>query len=147
MSTIKPSKIPGRTSAALILLALIAACGPTGYTSDAYSDRPMGNDEYAITVTGNSQTTRERVADIALLRAAYLATEQKRSHFTILNKSSQQLSGESVVMAPVLSVPVPTPYSFPHAVLLIRLLPNDQPLPPNAVDAARVIAQVGARLR
>lgn len=140
-----------RTGTALFLLALIAGCGPTGYTrandsAYGYDDRPMGNDEYAITVTGNSQTSQERVAGIALLRAAHLAMEQQRTHFAILSGSSQQFARQSVVITPI-GVPLITPYNVPHAILLIRLLPNDGPHPPGSVDAATVIAGVGPRLK
>ncbi|MGD9879236.1 MAG: hypothetical protein AB7O82_07140 [Reyranella sp.] len=106
----------------------------------------MGNDEYAITVTGNPQTSQERVADIAFLRAAHLAMEQRRTHFAILNRSSQKFARQSAVITPV-GVPLITPYNVSHAILLIRLLPNDQPYPPDSVDAAKVIAEVGPRLK
>ncbi len=143
-----------------IILALIGCSGPTGYVESAsflggqygYTDKNIGDDEYAITVTGNPQTSMERIADVALLRAAHLADEQKRARFVILNKSSQQLQGYQIITIPigppVFFLPVSeTPKQEPHAVLIIRLLPNDQPLQADAIDAARVIAELGPRLQ
>jgi hypothetical protein len=154
-----------RQAGALATLALVlplAACaGPTGYTKASafwavrygYSDSNIGDDEYSVTVTGNPDTSKERVLDIALLRAAHIAEEQKRSHFVILSKSTQELSRYWPITIPVasggaiVSLPVgETHRKEPHVVLLIRLLPNDRPPPADALKAADVIAEIAPRL-
>jgi hypothetical protein len=153
----------GRYTAALMLLAVVGCTpmygGPTGYTKAdpswggpyGYSDKNIGSDEFAIIVTGNPKTSKERVADIALLRAARLADEQKRTHFVILNRSTQQLEGYATVNlfvgAPLIFLPVgETPKQEPHAVLVVRLLPNDQPRSDDALKTADVIAELSPRV-
>jgi hypothetical protein len=140
----------------VLLLLMAAGCGPTGYTKAGffagaygYSDKSVGADEYAVTVTGNESTSRERVANIALLRAAHLAADQGRTHFVIITKSTQQLERYGVVSLPIPGAFIPvgeTQMHEPHAVLIIRLLPNDQAPPAGAIKAADVIAELGPRL-
>jgi hypothetical protein len=171
MGTISPSRYRIRQllqSPAVTLVSLafvLVGCapiygGPTGYTKSdpvwgtkyGYTDKLIGKDEHSVVVTGNPNTSRERVADIALLRAARLTIEHERTHFLILNQVSKELSAYEMISAPLGGLLVWFPISEretkePRAVLLIRLLPTDVKLPANALGAAAVIDEVGARLK
>ena len=97
----------------IVSLTLVACApiypGPIGYTKAdpvwgtkyGYTDKPIGKDEYSVVVTGNPKTSKERVVDIALLRAANIAKEQKRTHFVILNQISEELRTHEMVSAPL----------------------------------------------
>lgn len=147
-----------------LLLFVVTACaagygGSTGYTKAnpiwgikyGYSDKAIGEGEYSVVVTGNLHTTREQVADIALLRAAHLAREHDRTHFTILTQATHELTSHELVTAPVAGLAVWLPVDEldtkePHAVLLIRLAPRGSAPPEDALNAAVVIQEVGARV-
>ena len=140
----------------------VAACaGPTGYTETdpvwgqpyGYTDKQIGEDEYSIVVSGNPKTSRERAADIALLRAAHLTEEHGKTHFLILNQVSHELVAHELGAIPVavggalVWLPVAERETKePHALLIIRLLATGAPQPENAHSATAVIEEVGARL-
>jgi hypothetical protein len=148
----------------IVSLTLVACApiypGPIGYTKAdpvwgtkyGYTDKPIGKDEYSVVVTGNPKTSKERVVDIALLRAANIAKEQKRTHFVILNQISEELRTHEMVSAPLGGLLVWVPIAEretkePFAVILVRLLPNDTSQLKNAFDATAVIEEVGTRVK
>jgi len=156
---------PPSHGALLALAIAIGGCsadygGPIGYEkagspdwgpSFGYSDKKIGEDEYSVVVTGNPQTSRKRVADIALLRAARLAQEHHSDSFIIRNQATESLLEHQIVSAPIggLLVWLPvgeTPTQEPRAILIIHLLPPGAPAPANALNAAQVIAEVTPRL-
>lgn len=146
---------------AAALLALAACGGPTGYSRAdpiwtspyGYSDKQMGDHEYSVVVTGNAETSRARVADIALLRAAHITEEQERTHFVILKQRSEDLVAQRPVTIPIFLGGVPiwfpageTKTKEPHVVLVIRLLAKDEAATQDALDAAAVIEEIEPRL-
>lgn len=153
-----------RITARATVLSALAACGPvhgepTGYTKSnpawttkyGYSDKNIGDAEYAVVVTGNPLTSKERVADIALLRAAYITQELEKTHFVVLNQNTEDLATQEMISAPLGGLLVWFPVGEretkePHAVLLIKVLPKEEVLTRNALEAAAVIEEVGERL-
>jgi len=127
------------------------AGGPTSGRPFGDSDKKIADDEYSIVVTGNAKTDRQRVLDIALLRAGHITQEQRRDYFIIINQLAEEQPGYESVSAPIggLLVWLPVgenPTRTPRAVLLIRLLPTDTAPDANALKASDVIAEVGKRL-
>jgi len=155
------------------LVAGLAACaapsaGPTGYSmadadrgaSYGYRDKEIGDGEFSIVATGNRLTGKERVAEIALLRAARIAEERGRTHFLILNQKSERLQNtqtqNAVIFLPAFAgfpgtlAPIPVGERTtmePMTVLLIRLLPLRGEYPRDAVNAAQVIEHLASKLR
>jgi hypothetical protein len=139
----------------MLLLTVLACAGPTGYTKRndwnsqyGYSDKPIGNDEFSVVVTGNPITSKERVAQIALLRAAHLTQEEGRTHFCILKQKVEILNAEKLIAFPVvvtgIIVPVPVKTKAneePTAILLIRILPVQAFYAPEALSASEIIGR------
>ena len=139
---------------ALFLLAALAACaGPTGYTkidawspSYGYKDKVIGDGEFSVIATGNSSTSAQRTAEIALLRAAHLTREQGKSHFLIVKQKTQFLTAVNAQSVPIIvtGVPIFVPLEprverEPTAVLIIHFV---QAYADGALDAGAVIAQL-----
>jgi hypothetical protein len=163
--------VRGRTLAIGVLAAGLAGCaapgaGPTGYVkadadrgaSYGYRDKSVGDDEYAVVATGNRLTDKERVAEIALLRAARIAQERGRSHFQILTQKAERLRNTQTqqvlifLPGPAGFVPAPIPVGErttmePMTVLLIRLLPETGTFPIDSVSAAQVIEHLARKLQ
>jgi len=137
----------------LLTLSILACGGPTGYTKrDAwnphygYSDKRIDNDEFSIVVRGNPLTSKERIAQIALLRAAHVTQEEGRTHFYILKQKTEVLDTEKLISIQVflggifVPVPVKTKASEePTAILLIRILPIQSSYPSGALSASEII--------
>lgn len=156
-----------------ILAAGLLACaapgaGPTGYVkadadrgaSYGYRDKEMGDDEFSIVATGNRLTAKERVAEIALLRAARIAEERGRAHFLILNQKSERLRNTQtqnvVLFFPAFAGFPPTVGAIPvgerttmepMTVLLIRLLPLKEEHPKEAISAAQIIQHLASKFQ
>jgi len=149
-----------------LLLALpLAGCTPqygkpTAYVESnpgwgspyGYKVKELDKNEFSVFVTGNPKTSRERVAEIALLRAAELTREQKKTHFLIIKQVSEMSSTHQPVYLPLggLLVWVPTsetPSSEPVALILIRILPPAGPYPPEAIEAQSVIERLADKLK
>jgi len=118
-----------------------------------YLDKYMGNDEYSVVAAGNRFTPRERVAEIALLRAARITQERGRTHFVVLNRKAGTFQMHQAQMVPIFLGGVLTPVPVgersraePTAILLIRLLPGRSSFQPGALDAADVVARLKGRL-
>jgi len=141
-------------------LSLVACAAPTGYEraslwNDGYgwSDKALGDGEHSITVRGNSLTSTERAADLALLRAAHLALEHDCARFVLVDQEAllrkqDQFDNAAVVRGGgTLVVPVQRRTTKePVALLLIRLLPDDAPSTPGEVDAHALVAELEAAL-
>ncbi len=144
--------------AVLMLLAAAGCSSPTGYTESGptwsspygYSDKRIGPDEYSVVVIGNPATSRERAAEIALLRASDLTLERGRTHFTVLHRLSEKRDAEVLITlpaAPYAVVPVASSATKePTAILVFRLLPAGEESPREAVDAARIVQRLGESL-
>jgi hypothetical protein len=124
------------------------ALGPAG-TGYGYRDTDLGSDEYSIFVAGNPITTKERAAEIALLRAARLARERGRTHFLILRRTSGDQEVFHAEIVPIFIggmmtwIPVGEHGATePMSVLLVRLLPLQRAYPRDAIDAAEAIARL-----
>ena len=142
-------------------LALLSACATaTGYQridsvwnpTYGYRDRRIAVDDYSVAAIGNAQTTPQRAAELALLRAARLAREQGRSRLVVLKQKVEALQATETVslLLPFggLLVPVQVTtrtHSEPAAVLIVRLLAEDAAAPPDALDAGSVIEALGPR--
>jgi hypothetical protein len=150
--------VPTLIAAALVLS--LTACetsyakretyGPYGYT-----DKKIGDDEFSVVANGNKFTSQQRVADMALLRAAHLTLEQGRTHFVIMKQETQSVSVRRTMTVPFPigagGMPVWLPVgehdeAEPRTYLLIRLVPKDTAPPADAIDAAAVVADLGKEL-
>lgn len=165
---ILPGSVFPKNSAAVVkalaALIIIIAClspagctGPTTYTKAdpyrgsgyGYRDKRIGGDEFSIVASGNKATTRRRVAEIALLRAARLTKEEGRTHFLITKFKTEAVESAKTTSFPLMigGIPVPVPIhersdTEPMAILLIRLLPLTLPYPEGALDADKVIGDL-----
>jgi hypothetical protein len=135
------------------------AARPTGYVDASgtfsgpygYSTTSMGRDEYSILVRANSVTPDERVAQIALLRAAHLTVEKGGNRFNIIHSESlgyQYQSINSVAIGGVL-IPVSTsPSENKLAALVIHVaMPGTTSVVPDTIDAQQVVADLSAKLQ
>lgn len=152
-----------RPAALAILMSALAGCAtPTGYTKAdpvwspryGYRDKRIDGSEFSIVVNGNPHTSRERAAQIALLRAAYLTREEGARYFAILKdrklsmKSSQLIAVPFVAGGAVGLVPVVEQTTRePTALLLIRVLPSGAPPAAEAIDAEELIQRLGQQFR
>jgi len=147
----------------LIILGLVGCARPTGYTkasslltgttSYGYSDKRINGDEFSIVANGNPLTSKARVAEIALLRAARLTQEEGRTHFVIIKQKTETTEKTVLISIPLLVggalVPVPVGEKTtkePMAILLIRLLPLQPAYSPDALNAAEVIEHLAKHL-
>lgn len=145
----------------LIILGLLGCAQPTGYTKAnppwtagyGYSDKRINGDEFSIVVTGNPLTSKPRVAEIALLRAAHLTKEEGLTHFVIIKRKAETLERAELISIPLWFggplVPVPIGEKTtkePMAILLIRLLPLQPAYPPDALNAAEIIEHLAKHL-
>jgi hypothetical protein len=153
----------GALVAGAALLAALSGCGaqPTGYERRpsglgvyGYSDQRVGDDEYTVVAHGDHLTSRERVARIALLRAAHLTIAEGRSRFAVLTQKSElvnlRYSQSILIFAAGNFLPIPVHEAQtqePDAVLLIRLLPTGATHGAGAIDAAEVVKSLEPEFR
>lgn len=147
------------TGRILLLLALLAAAcgGATPYRQAGalwgeygYSDVALGGEEYGVTVRATGATPDARVADMLVLRAAEIAREHGRTHFTVLHREAgvRNDPGTRVLSVPVggLFVPVLVQEVVRREKsghLVIRLCASDEA---GAVDAVATAREARARL-
>ena len=92
--------------AVALALALAACTTPTVYApmarpgTSGYAETRIQSDRYRITFRGGSDASRNRVSDLALLRAAQIATEQGYDWFRI----AQRYGEVSPPKGPILSI-------------------------------------------
>ena len=87
-----------RTAAApFAALALLAACAtetpyqplnPHGYSAGGYSEQRLEENRYRVMFTGNSFTSRQRVENYLLYRAAELTLQAGYDGFTMVNRGT-----------------------------------------------------------
>lgn len=147
---------------ALIAAIVLAGCAqPAGYRVQedvrgirlsGYTDQKVGENEHSVVAIGYAGavfakgTTEERIAQLALLRAARLTLEQGRQRFVIIHGTStrQRIGTAHKVAIPGAAVPIVVrsdsdARTRPTAVLIIRLI-NDDEAPPDAFDAKAIEA-------
>jgi len=77
-----------------MVLVLLALCGcasdhalpPPQVSTADFSVTPLPNNVFLIAYKGPEQTPRQRVLDLALLKASQAALEQKLDHFVIVDQ-------------------------------------------------------------
>lgn len=118
-----------------------------------YNDKRIDEDEFSVVVRGNPVTSKERVAEIALLRAAYITQEQGKTYFLIEKEKTELMGAEELVSLPLPlgGLPVWVPVGSkatkePTAILLIRILATQAQYPSDALDAAEVIKLLSKQL-
>ena len=140
------------------ILAMASACSPsqtsapTGYeTADpkwgkrfGYRERQLSANEFGVIVKGNQNTPAQQVADIALLRAAYISRENGARFFVVRDAEVSVLSSDETVSAPVFGAfswfPVGRrPTEEPQAVLLFEIVRGKGGKRRNYVSADTVI--------
>jgi hypothetical protein len=118
-----------------------------------YRDEWIGPDRFKVVATGEKSVPIEVVCGVAMLRAAYLTLEHGRDHFVVTNKHAGMedvgltrldavpvnLPGIGPLLVPVGTVPDPRPVCE----LSIRLAGLWTPPPRDAIDAHRVVEQLG----
>lgn len=65
---------------------------PMGF-SGGYSDLQLSGDTFQVTFQGNGYTSRERVTDLLLLRAAELTVEQGYAYFIVVGRERDSQMG------------------------------------------------------
>jgi hypothetical protein len=82
---------------ALLLTLLLAACAapqPSLYaplaSRDGYAEEPLGKGLYRVIFQGNAATSRERVQDYCLFRAAELTLELGAEKFAVHDKLTER---------------------------------------------------------
>jgi len=154
----------GAFACAAVLAA--AACsqvpgGPTAYApidpvwgnTYGYSDKRVGADEFSVFAAGNPATEAERVAEIALLRAAHLTLEHGRSHFVVVQRTARAVANEHLITVPIVMpgifLPVPVDSKSTEeqvAILIVRLVAKGAEVPPEGIDAEAVVTHLAPRL-
>lgn len=142
--------------AAAILVVGCAAAPLTEYKKSnpvwgspyGYSDKQIGPDELSITVRGSPKTSKDTVAEIALLRAAHMTKDSGRTHFLKIGGGVTELAVSQMISIPIpvpaiVFVPVAeTPTKEPIAVLAIRMLEKGSSPSKDAIDAQEVIEKL-----
>ena len=92
---------------ALLLVLTFGGCAlasATGYqpagSDGGYSELQLAHDMYRVAFQGNTYTSQERVADMALLRAADLALAHGASYFVVLNQLRESRSFPNLPAVP-----------------------------------------------
>lgn len=80
-----------RVAVISILVAALAAAGCTSYQSKGFTggftDTQLDTNVWQVAFKGNGITSRERVRDFGLLRAAELTLQNKYSYFLVMNEN------------------------------------------------------------
>ncbi len=145
---------PSFFAVALIAAIVLAGCAQptgyrvqkffTGYLLDGYTDQIVGENEHSIVAVGNIRTTKERTAQLALLRAARLTLEQGHQRFVIIHGTSTRQRIGTTHMIAISGIVVPIVVRLnsngrPTAILIIRLMSDDE-APLDAFDAKAIEA-------
>lgn len=148
-----------RTVQGLVLVAavLVGGCALTSATAyqpagsdGGYTELQLAPDMFRVAFQGNPYTSQERVADMALLRAADLALARGATYFVVINqlRESRSLQNPPVVTAPYVSYgyafwgPANSPIIVRdhRAELAIRLL-RDEPGPGASAYSALLLRE------
>jgi hypothetical protein len=91
----------------LAILLLSACVSPTPYqaigaskTSGGYSDQQIEDNRYRVMFVGNSYTSRQRVENFLLFRAAQLTLEKGFDSFTMVTRQTEPHTHTSVTSDP-----------------------------------------------
>lgn len=131
--------------------ALASATGYQPAGSDGgYSQLQLAPDMFRIAFQGNTYTSQEQVADMALLRAAELALAQGAPYFVVLNQLRESRSFPNAPYAPFPYASHGYAYSGPatapiivrdhRAELAIKLL-REEPGPSTSAYSATLLRQ------
>jgi hypothetical protein len=143
----------------LLLIALGCAAGPTGYVAAnssyatyGYSDSAEGGDDYSVLVKANSATSDERVAQLALLRAAHLTLEKGGNRFQIIHSKNLQAQTDRIAALPLggggfIPITVGSDENKLAALIIHVLRPDATPAGPEIIDARRVVADLSPKLQ
>ena len=88
----------------------LAACSatPTPYQAagddGGYSDQQIESDRYRVTFEGNTATSRDRVEDFALYRAAELTLQSGHDYFKVLSKDVEPVVGSVRGVSPGIGI-------------------------------------------
>ena len=88
----------------------LAACSatPTPYQvagdDGGYSDQRIETDRYRVTFEGNTATSRDRVEDFALYRAAELTLQSGHDYFKVLSKEVEPVVGSVRGVSPGIGI-------------------------------------------
>jgi hypothetical protein len=96
-------------AAPLAALALLAACvtatpyqplNPHGYSPGGYSEQRLEDNRYRVTFTGNEFTSRQRVENYLLYRAAELTLQAGFDGFTMVTRGTDPHTSTRVMSDP-----------------------------------------------
>ena len=78
-------------------MLVVSGCVSTTYYKEegyggGFTDMPLGNGRYSITVRGNGLTDMKRVQDVALVRAAVISKEAGDGYFMIVDNQKDTKS-------------------------------------------------------
>lgn len=144
-------------SLVLVLAVMVGGCALTGATAyqpagadGGYTELQLAPDMFRVAFQGNPYTSQERVADMALLRAADLALARGAPYFVVINqlRQSRSLPNPPVVTIPYASYghafwgPANSPMIVQdhRAELAIRLL-RDEPGPGASAYSALLLRE------
>jgi hypothetical protein len=145
--------IRGLISVAVMIT--VSACA-TSYQSDGFSggfkETQLGPDIYRVSFNGNAYTSRERVQDFALLRAAELTLQSGARYFVVVSENDQTHVSTHVTPGSIQTYAGQTTYRSPRVDtyykpgvgMLVRLLHTK---PENAMffDAEFLAASIRAK--
>lgn len=133
----------------------LAACAtpyqPSGFAG-GFKETKLNADTYEITVGGNGYTSKQRVRDMALLRAAELTIKEGSSNFVVVNGQTSSSYGGTT---PIVANRVGNTVTFsggediyrPDSTMIIKIIRSkDDPQYPNSLDAKLIDSQLRPRL-
>jgi uncharacterized protein YceK len=115
-----------RSVVMVVVLCMVALSGcatvyqPLAF-SGGYSDLQLAASKYRVTFQGNGYTSRERVVDMLLLRAADLTLANGRSHFAVLAEGRDAQIGFAMVSGS------PVVFTKHRGEMTFQLLDTEQP--------------------
>lgn len=123
-----------------VSMSVLSGCtSVTPYQSQGkgggYTDLPMSEGRYQISVRGNSNTDKERVYNIALVRAAELTLQDGKSHFIILETEEDEKAQAKYAGRHIMNV------TNHYVSLVIR--PTEDAGADGAIDAQAKIHETG----
>ena len=151
-------------SLAVAALTIASACSPsqtappTGYEKAdpewgktfGFREQRISQDEYSLIVKGNQNTPAQKVADLALLRAAHITKNNGGRYFVVRDAELSVLSSDETVSAPIFGpfnwFPVGRrPTEEPQAVLLFEIVRENAGSSEDHVSADTVIQNLSEK--
>lgn len=132
--------------ATVVLAVVLSGCatpyGPIGWTGGVEAQR-ISSSTWRIVARANSYTSRTRIADFTLLKAAETTLEAGGTHFILSDQRDASSVSYSVDRWSVDRHVAPGSDTYMH---LLRISPG-QTAPPGAFEAREIDQIVGARIR